>query len=71
MKDGSEDHERTLLPQSYISIPALKEGRKEMFYINDAHFIYGYMMLENMVNDHSDSERGNPMLPLHGLLFPE
>ena len=23
-----------------------------------------------MVNDHSDSERGNPLLPLHGLLFP-
>ena len=23
-----------------------------------------------MVKDHSDSERGNPRLPLHGLLFP-
>ena len=23
-----------------------------------------------MVKDHSDSERGNPLLPLHGLLFP-
>ena len=23
-----------------------------------------------MVNDHSDSERGNLLLPLHGLLFP-
>ena len=23
----------------------------------------------HMVNDHSDSERGNPLLP-HGLLFP-
>ena len=22
-----------------------------------------------MVKDHSDSERGNPLLPLHGLLF--
>ena len=22
-----------------------------------------------MVNDHSDSESGNPLLPLHGLLF--
>ena len=36
-----------------------------MFYLtNDStHFIYGYM-----VNDHSDSERGNP-LPPYGLLF--
>ena len=23
-----------------------------------------------MVKDHSDSERGNPLLTLHGLLFP-
>ena len=23
-----------------------------------------------MVKDHSDSERGNPVLSLHGLLFP-
>ena len=23
-----------------------------------------------MINDHSDSKKGNPMLPLHGLLFP-
>ena len=40
--------------------------RKEMFYLttHSTYFIYGYM-----VNDHSDSERGNP-LPPHGLLFP-
>ena len=24
----------------------------------------------HMVEDHSDSERGNPLPPLHGLLFP-
>ena len=24
----------------------------------------------HMVKDHSDSERGNPLPPLHGLLFP-
>ena len=37
-----------------------------MFYsmMHSTHFIYGYM-----VEDHSDSERGNLMLP-HGLLFP-
>ena len=39
--------------------------RKEMFYLT--HFIYGYVAFD-MVEDHSDSERGNP-LPPHGLLF--
>ena len=45
------------------------EGRKEMFYlmIHSTHFIYGYIA-SDMVKDHSDSERGNP-LPPHGLLF--
>ena len=37
------------------------EGRKEMFYLttHSTHFIYGYMASDIMVNDHSDSERGN------------
>ena len=41
------------------------EGRKEMFYLttHSKHFIYGYM-----VKDHSDSEKGNPLLP-HRLLL--
>ena len=41
-----------------------------MFYLmtHSTHFIYGYMMSDNMVKDHSDSVRGNPLLP-HGLLF--
>ena len=45
------------------------EGRKEMFYLttHSAHFIYGYMA-SDMVKDHSDSEKGNP-LPPHRLLF--
>ena len=45
------------------------EGRKEMFYLttHSTHFIYGYMA-SDMVKDHSDSERGNPLSP-HGLLF--
>ena len=36
-----------------------------MFYLttHSTHFIYGYM-----VKDHSDSEKGNPLLP-HMLLF--
>ena len=48
-------------------------GRKEMFYLttHSTHFIYGYMASYKiiMVEDHSDSERGNP-LPPHRLLFP-
>ena len=43
-----------------------------MFYstTHSAHFIYGYMASDIiMVKDHSDSERGNPLAPLHGLLF--
>ena len=41
-----------------------------MFYLttHSTHFIYGYMALD-ILKDHSDSERGNP-LPPHGLLFP-
>ena len=37
-----------------------------MFYLmtHSTHFIYGYM-----VKDHSDSERGNLLPALHGLLF--
>ena len=44
--------------------------RKEMFYLtmHSTHFIYGFMA-SDMVKDHSDRERGNP-LPSHGLLFP-
>ena len=40
-----------------------------MFYLttHSTHFIYGYMA-SDMVKDHSDSERGNP-LPPDGLLF--
>ena len=46
------------------------EGRKEMFYLttHSTHFIYGYMA-SDMVNDHSDSEKGKP-LPPPSLLFP-
>ena len=47
-----------------------KEGRNEMFYLmtHSTHFIYGYMV-SDMVKDHSDSEKGNP-LPPDRLLFP-
>ena len=43
-----------------------------MFYLttHSTHFIYGYMASDiYMVKDHSNSEKGNPLLP-HGLLFP-
>ena len=48
----------------------LYEGRTEMFYLttHSTHFIYDYMA-SDMVKDHSDSEKGNP-LPPHKLLFP-
>ena len=39
-----------------------------MFYLT-THFIYGYMASHiYMVKDHSDSEKGNPLLP-HRLLL--
>ena len=43
--------------------------KEEMFYLtmHSTHFIYSYMA-SDMVNDHSDSERGNPLLPRE-LLF--
>ena len=49
----------------------MKEGRKEIFYLTThlSHFIDSYMASDIMVKDHSDSERGNPLMP-HGLLFP-
>ena len=47
------------------------EGRKEMFYLmtHSTHYIYGYLASRPMVKDHSDSMRGNTLLP-YGLLFP-
>ena len=36
---------------------------------HSTHFIYGKYGLRHMVNDHSDSKGGNPLRPLHGLLF--
>ena len=47
-----------------------KEGR-EMVYLttHTTHFILRLYGVEHMVKDHSDNERGNPLLP-HGILFP-
>ena len=42
----------------------------EMFYLtmHSTHFIYGYIGVRHMVKDHSDSEKGNLLLPQR-LLF--
>ena len=42
-----------------------------MFYLatHSTHFIYSYMVSRHMVKDHSDSKKGNLLLP-HRLLFP-
>ena len=47
-----------------------KEREREMFYLttHTTHFIYGLYGVRHMVKDHSDSEKGNPLLP-HRLLF--
>ena len=47
-----------------------KEGRKYVF--NNALNTFFNLQLygiRNMVKDHSDSKRGNPLLPVHGLLL--
>ena len=43
----------------------------EMFYLmtHSTHFILRLHGVRHMVKDHSDSEKGNPLLP-HRLLFP-
>ena len=45
---------------------SISEERKEMLNLttHSTHWIYGYM-----VKNHSDNERGNLLVPLHGLLF--
>ena len=46
-----------------------QEREREMFYLttHSTHFIYGYMA-SDMVKDHYDSEKGNPLSP-HRLLL--
>ena len=47
---------------SLYLVTSVCSGRKEIFYLR----LYG---IRHMVKNHSDSERGNPLLP-HSLLFP-
>ena len=58
---------RTLMWQS---LDLVQEGRNNILF-NDAlnTFYLRLYGVGQMVKDHSDSERGNP-LPPHGLLFP-
>ena len=46
-----------------------KEGRKCLFNNTLNTFYIQLYGVGHMVKDHSDSEKGNPLLPLHGLLF--
>ena len=50
-------------------ITVLNDRERELFYLttHSTHFIYGYMA-SDIVKDHSDSEKGNP-LPPHRLLL--
>ena len=56
-------------PVFYDPNTSFKEREREMFYLttHSTHFIYGYMA-SDMVKDHSDSDKGNP-LPPHRLLL--
>ena len=52
---------------AYINIYIFKERKgKEMFYLttHSTHFILRLYGVGHMVKDHSDSERGNTLLPL-------
>ena len=57
-----------------VRLEEIRTGRQEgngVFYLttHSTHFILRLYGVGHMVNDHSDSERGNPLPPL-GLLFP-
>ena len=54
-----------------LSSPRTESERKDVFYLTtfSAHFYLRLYGVGYMVNDLSDSERGNPLPPLHGLLF--
>ena len=46
--------------------------RKNMFYLttHSTHFYLRLYGVDHKAKDHSDSERGNPLPPLNGVLFP-
>ena len=68
---GGVDESQAVQGNGCVRVNSIQD-RKDMFYLttHSTHFISGYMASDTyMVKDHSDSERGNPMPPLHGLLF--
>ena len=46
-----------------------KEGRKKEWKERKERFLFNNA-IKDMVNDHSDCERANPLLLLHELFFP-
>ena len=75
VKDHSDSVYCVVFLTLFVSISLLvlkREGRKEgnVFFNNALNTFYLRLYgVGHMVKDHSDSERGNPLLP-HGLLFP-
>ena len=51
------------------NVMLLKKGRKCFIYRHTQHILIQLYGVGHMVKDHSGSERGNPLPPLHGLLF--
>ena len=62
----------THINRSSYSAGVMKWWKEGNVLFNDAlnTFYLRLYGVRNMVKNHSDSKRGNPMLPLHGLLFP-
>ena len=62
---------RQIAREETYKVVGLTSCRKEMFYLTThlTHFILRLYGIRHMVKDHSDSEKGNPLLP-HRLLFP-
>ena len=71
----ASERERSVLFNDTLNIlftVIWRQREREVFYLttHSTYFIYGYMASDHyMVKDHSDSEKGNLLLP-HGLLFP-
>ena len=69
---GSSQCSKLIYQRLRCVLSCLWDGRKEMLYLttHSTHLIiYGWLYgVRHMVKDHSDSKRGNPLLP-HGLLF--
>ena len=56
----------------FIYDKTVNNGKNEIFYFttHSTHFYLELYGARHMVKNHSDSERENTLLPIHGLLFP-